>query len=62
MTRIFAFLRRLLDDGVDLTLLIGAALVSFGLWRAYEPAGIVAAGVFALATGLLLSARGTTRQ
>lgn len=37
--------------------LAGAALISFGAWQIYAPAGFIAAGVLLLA-GVLFSARG----
>lgn len=42
----------------DALMVVGAATVSYGVWLAYEPAGYVVAGLFALASGLLLARKG----
>lgn len=41
--------------------LIGAALVAFGAWLVFEPAGYIAAGVFCL-TWSWLAAKSAARQ
>lgn len=35
--------------------LAGSALIAWGAWRIYEPAGLIVAGLFLLAAALLLS-------
>jgi hypothetical protein len=42
---------------IDLVGLAGAALISFGAWRIYEPAGYIVAGVL-LVAGVVLLSRG----
>jgi hypothetical protein len=41
----------------DCTLIAGAALVAYGAWEIYRPAGPITAGVL-LITGIILKARG----
>jgi hypothetical protein len=43
----------------DLSGIAGCALVSYGAWRAYEPAGFIVGGVL-LASAAFLSARASS--
>lgn len=53
------FLGPLLGDLMeDLALIGGAALIAYGVWGIYRPAGFIAAGIL-LIGGSILKARGT---
>ena len=51
MKKIIKFLRGVLND---LCFLGGSALVSWGAWEIYRPAGIIAAGAAMVAFALLI--------
>ena len=61
MTRILAFLRVAVNDGVDLAYLAGVALLTVAGWLVAAPLGIAVLGGFCLLTALLLAVRGHTR-
>lgn len=44
---------------LDSALLLGAALLAFGTWRIFAPAGLIVGGVL-LVLGVLLHARGAS--
>ena len=56
MKKIFKFLRGVLND---LCFLGGGALVSWGAWEIYRPAGIIAAGAVLVAFALLIDDGGS---
>ena len=56
MKKIFKFLRGVLND---LCFLGGGALVSWGAWVIYRPAGIIAAGAVLVAFALLIDDGGS---
>ncbi len=43
------------DTVINLFALLGAAIVAYGLWLAYQPAGIVAAGAGLMAVAVALA-------
>ena len=50
-------MRKLLNKFLpDVLLVAGAAVVSYGAWLAYEPAGYVVAGALAIVAGLKIAA------
>jgi hypothetical protein len=49
-------MNRLADLALDAAALVGAALITYGVWLIYQPAAFIVAGAFVL-TGAWLAAR-----
>lgn len=43
----------------DVLMIVGAALLSFGAWQVYEPAGFIVGGVLLLASGIMAARSGS---